>query len=186
MTSTTAWRSIRPARRSTSATAANRFARFDGKTGAGGLLNKGNQAFFATDLAVGYDGLLYVQTGEGFSGPLERLTRDLAPAPYEAIGSHVLSKYIYGRYGIGNCEKGIGVGPDGKVFVAWMFGGWVKYAVSGWGPDGNPINGTGSDIDASNHKSGTPGVADQGDHRAYPAVQRRRPASTWRATSTSA
>ncbi|MCG3178724.1 MAG: hypothetical protein BIFFINMI_01053 [Phycisphaerae bacterium] len=134
----------------------NLYARFDGQTGEGGRLEQGGKPFHATDLAVGYDGLLYCQTGEGFSGPLERLTRDLAPAPYAATGTHVLSKYIYGRYGIGNCEKGIGVGPDGKVYVAWMFGGWVKYAVSGWDGNGRPMNGSYSKIDESNHKGGTP------------------------------
>jgi DNA-binding beta-propeller fold protein YncE len=133
----------------------NMFWRFDGKTGQGQLLKKDGKPFMATDLGVGYNGLLYFQTGSGFSGPLERLTRELEPAPYES-GTHVLSKYIYGRYGIGNCEKGIGVGPDGSVYVAWMFGGWVKYAVSGWGPDGKPINGTRTDIDPGHYKAGTP------------------------------
>jgi len=47
------------------------------------------------------------------------------------------------------------VGPDGKVYVAWMFAGWVKYAVSGWGPDGKPINGKYSDIFPKHHKTGT-------------------------------
>jgi hypothetical protein len=86
---------------------------------------------------VGYDGLLYVRSGEGFSGPLERVTRDLDPAPFPAIDSNVLSP-IYGRYGIGYCEKG--VGPDGKVYGCWMYG-FAKYFVSGWGPDGLPLKG---------------------------------------------
>ena len=133
----------------------NMFWRFDGMTGEGTLLKKDGKTFNATDVAAGYDGLLYFQTGTGFSGPLERFTRDLNPAPYPS-GTHVLSKYIYGRYGIGNCEKGIGVGPDGKVFSAWMFGGWVKYAVSAWDADGKPLNGKFSDIDPANTKGGTP------------------------------
>jgi hypothetical protein len=131
------------------------FWRFNGETGEGGLLKKKDgKPFAATDLAVGYDGLLYFQTGESFSGPLERYTRELAPAPYPS-GTHVLSKYIYGRYGIGNCEKGIGVGADGKVFVSWMFSGWVQYAVSAWGADGKGINGKYSDIADYNTKGGT-------------------------------
>jgi hypothetical protein len=137
----------------------NLVARFDGRSGQGGLLKQGGKPFHSTDMAVGYDGLLYFQTGEGFSGPLERLTHELEPAPYPKLGTHVLSKYIYGRYGIGNCEKGMGVGPDGKVYVAWMFGGWVKYAISCWGGDGQPINGEGCPIDPAAYRSGTsPGL----------------------------
>ncbi|HXX92155.1 MAG TPA: hypothetical protein VEN81_00890 [Planctomycetota bacterium] len=133
----------------------NLVARFNGVTGEGGLLQKDGKPFHATDLSVGYDGLLFMQTGEGFSGPLERFTRDLAPAPYPS-GTHVLSKYIYGRYGIGNCEKGLGAGPDGKVYMSWMTGGWVKYGVSAWDAEGKPLNGKGSPVDATNHKGGTP------------------------------
>jgi hypothetical protein len=133
----------------------NLFARFSGVTGEGGLLQKDGKPFHGTDLSVGYDGLLFIQTGEGFSGALERFTRDLAPAPYPS-GTHVLSKYIYGRYGIGNCEKGLGAGPDGKLYMSWMTGGWVKYGVSAWDAQGKPLNGNGSPVDASNHKGGTP------------------------------
>jgi len=97
----------------------NMYWRFDGSSGEGTLLKKTERRSTPRMLRAGYDGLLYFQTGTGFSGPLERYTRELEPAPYPS-GTHVLSKYIYGRYGIGNCEKGIGVGPDGKVFSAWM------------------------------------------------------------------
>ncbi|MCY3024421.1 MAG: hypothetical protein NTW87_36060, partial [Planctomycetota bacterium] len=117
----------------------NLFWRFDGRTGEGVPLKKGGKPFLGTDLAVGYDGLLYVRSGEGFSGPLERYTRELEPAPFPT-GTHVLSKYIYGRYGIGNCEKGLGVAPDGKVYIAFMYE-WVKYCVAGFGPDGKALKG---------------------------------------------
>ncbi len=142
----------------------NIFYRYDGKTGKGGLLKSGGKPFWATDLAVGYDGLLYVRKGLGrrggtdYSGPFERYTHDLKPAPYPQLGTHVLAKYIYSRYGIGYAERGIGHAPDGKVYLSWMFMGWVKYAVTGFGADGRPLKGKylkGQGA-ADNYKRGTP------------------------------
>ncbi|MCG3178959.1 MAG: hypothetical protein BIFFINMI_01289 [Phycisphaerae bacterium] len=111
-----------------------------------------------TDLAVGPGGYIFAQLGPGFSGPLGRWTRDLKPAPFEALGTHILSNYIYGRYhGMGgDCEKGLGVGPDGTLYCSWMFSGWVKYAVSAFAPDGRPLNGKYSPIDEGHYKKGTP------------------------------
>ena len=120
--------------------AGNRIWRYDGTSGREELLQRGGKPLAAVDLVVGWDGLLYVRTGEGFSGPLERLTRDMEPAPYPATGTHVLSPYIYSRYGVGNCEKGLGVGPDGRVYISFMYE-WAKYLVSGFGPDGRPLKG---------------------------------------------
>ncbi len=117
----------------------NLIYRYNGDTGEGGLLKKDGKVFNAPDLTVGYDGLLYVRSGAGYSGPLERLTRDLAPAPFPGIGSNKLYD-IYGRFGIGFCEKGVGVGPDGKVYDCWMYD-FAKYFVSGWAPDGMPLKG---------------------------------------------
>ncbi|MCY3018077.1 MAG: hypothetical protein NTW87_03475 [Planctomycetota bacterium] len=117
----------------------NLIYRYNGETGEGGLLKKDGKPFYAPDLTVGYDGLLYVRSGAGFSGPLERLSRDLAPAPFPATGSNKLYD-IYGRYGIGFCEKGVGVGPDGKVYDCWMYD-FAKYFVGGFGPDGLPLQG---------------------------------------------
>jgi hypothetical protein len=120
--------------------------RYDGTTGEGGRLEKDGKLFWATDLAVGYDGLLLVRRGLGrppgqdYSGPFARFTRDLDPAPYPATGTHVLSRYIYSRYGIGYAERGIGVGPDGSAYVSFMYR-WVAYAVGGFGPDGRPLKG---------------------------------------------
>ena len=34
----------------------------------------------------------------------------------------------------------MGVSRNGTLYMSWMFGGWVRYAVSAWGPDGKPIN----------------------------------------------
>ena len=117
----------------------NRIWRYDGKTGDGEVLKQHGKPFAAVDLAVGYDGLLYIRSGESFSGPLERYTRDLQPAP-TAGGKNVLSNYIYSRYGIGNCEKGLGIGPNGECYISYMYG-WTKYCIAGFGPEGQPLPG---------------------------------------------
>jgi hypothetical protein len=118
----------------------NKIWRYDGKTGEGGIFkDKTGKPLAAVDLSVGYDGLLYIRTGESFSGPLERFTRELEPAPYPG-GSHVISPSIYSRYGIGNCEKGLGIGPKGEVYISFMYD-WTLYAVGGFGPDGKAMPG---------------------------------------------
>lgn len=114
--------------------------RFDGKTGAGDVIKKEGKAFPGTDLAVGYDGLIYMRTGSGYSGPFERLTREMTPAPYAETGTHILSNYIYSRMGNGYAERGLGVGPDGKCYIAFMYD-WVAYGVGGFGADGKPLKG---------------------------------------------
>jgi hypothetical protein len=108
--------------------------RYDGKTGQGGLLRKNGKTFYCVDMAIGYDGLLYLRTGNSFSGPLERYTRDLDPAPFPATGSHVLYD-IYNRMGIGFSDRGVGVGPRGECYISYMYG-WNKYFVAGFGGDG--------------------------------------------------
>jgi len=124
----------------------SQFWRFNGSTGEGGALKRDGKIFGATDLAFGYDGLIYARTGRGaadgcdYSGPFERLDRDLKPAPFAAGGTHVLSPYIYSRYGIGYAERGIGVGPDGKSYISFMHD-WGKYCVAGFGADGKPLKG---------------------------------------------
>ncbi|HET6428998.1 MAG TPA: hypothetical protein VFJ30_11335, partial [Phycisphaerae bacterium] len=121
--------------------------RYDGRTGRGGRLTKDGKPFLVNDLSVGYDGLLYVRvsgTWDGssarYSGPLWRLDRNLEPAPYPGSGTHVLSRYIYSRYGVGYAERGIGVGPQGQVYLSFMYE-WAKYLVGGFGPDGKPVKG---------------------------------------------
>jgi sugar lactone lactonase YvrE len=113
--------------------------RYDGKTGKGGPLMRDGKPFQGVDLAVGYDGYLYIRTGPSFAGPLERFDRDLKPVPFGS-GTHVLSPYIYSRYGVGNCEKGLGVGPNGETYINFMYG-WNKYFIAGFGSDGKPIAG---------------------------------------------
>jgi len=121
--------------------------RYDGETNKGEFLMRDGKPFWSQDLAVGYDGLIYARLGRGvrvgsdYSGPFGRFTRDLKPAPYKATGTHLLSKYIYSRTGPGYAERGIGVAPDGKVYISWMAMGWVKYAVTGFGADGRPLKG---------------------------------------------
>jgi len=132
------------------------FWRYDGNTGKGGPLLRDGKPFRGVDLAVGRDGLLYVRTGTGYSGPLERYSRDLQPAFLSGTGSHVFSKYIYSRYGVGFCEKGLGVGPRGEVYINFMYG-WNQYLVAGFNPDGTPRKGLYlKGTFKPNVKSGTP------------------------------
>jgi sugar lactone lactonase YvrE len=121
--------------------------RYDGKTGEGGLLRKNGRDFLVNDVAVGYDGLLYTRVSGAwngsapeYSGPYWRLDRNLDPAPFPGGTNYVLSPYIYSRYGIGFAERGLGVGPDGKSYIAFMYD-WVAYAIGGFGPDGKPLKG---------------------------------------------
>jgi DNA-binding beta-propeller fold protein YncE len=113
--------------------------RYHGLTGAGGSLRKVRNDFYSTDLAVGRDSLLYVRSGSSYSGPLERLTRELKPAPLES-GSHLYTDYIFSRWGSGYAEKGVAVGPQGQVYVMNMFD-WQRYAVYGLSPKGAFLDG---------------------------------------------
>ncbi|MCW8130490.1 MAG: hypothetical protein KIS92_09095 [Planctomycetota bacterium] len=116
-------------------TGTNRIWRYDGKTGQGELLKDKGKVFYATDLSVGYDGNLYIRSGEGYSGPLERRDTELKPVPYAATGSHVLTPYVYSRMGVGFSEHGIGVGPDDRCLFIFMYG-WNKYCISAFGGNG--------------------------------------------------
>ncbi len=113
--------------------------RYDGRTGKGEALKQKGKRFHGVDLSVGYDGLLYVRSGTGYSGPLERYTRELEPAPYPT-GTHVAARHIYSRMGVGFCEKGLGVGPKGEAYVSFMYD-WNKYHIAGFGPDGKAMEG---------------------------------------------
>lgn len=121
-------------------TGADRIWRYDGKTGQGGLLKENGKIFHATDLSVGYDGLLYIRSGQGYSGPLERRTFELKPAPFSGTGNHVLTPYVYSRMGVGFSEHGVGVGSDGRCLFTYMYD-WNKYCVSAFGGDGKPLTG---------------------------------------------
>lgn len=113
-------------------------ARYDGQTGEGGMLRKDGKPFYCVDLAVGYDGLLYLRTGDSFSGPLARYTRDLSPAAF-ATGTHLLYE-IYNRMGIGFSDKGVGAGPHGECYDYYMYD-WNRYFVAGFDGEGKAIKG---------------------------------------------
>lgn len=139
-----------------------KYWRYNGKTGEGGPLMKGKKRFLANDIEVGYDGLLYTRVSNSYvgrsspySGPLWRLTRELEPAPYKETGTHILSDYIYSRYGVGYAERGVGPGPNGECYISFMYG-WAKYLMGGFGPDGKPIKGNYMEgkMNAGNFKRG--------------------------------
>ncbi len=81
--------------------------------------------------------------------------RDLAPVPFPAIATNKLTD-TYVRCG----ERGVGVGPDGKVYTCWMYeeGKWF---VSGWGPDGLPLKGKYLADKVSNTSSSQKGLPDE-------------------------
>lgn len=114
-------------------------ARYDGQSGEGGLLRKEGKPFYCVDVAVGYDGMLYLRTGDSFSGPLARYTRDLSPAPF-ATGTNLLYE-IYNRMGIGFSDKGLGAGPHGECYDYYMYD-WNRYFVAGFDGQGKAIKGT--------------------------------------------
>ncbi len=118
----------------------NRTARFNGLTGKyNGPMKDGKpDPLVVTDTATSPDGHVYVQRGPSYSGPVERLDRELKPAPL-AGGKSVLGS-VYARYGAGYCEKGICVGWDGTLYVTGMYD-WARYAVFAFGPDGAPLEG---------------------------------------------
>lgn len=117
----------------------NLIYKYSGETGKGGELQKNGKTFKGVDIAVGYDGSLYIRTGESYSGPLERFTYDLEPFPF-STGTNVLTKYVYSRYGVGNCEKGLGVGPKGECYINFMFD-WNQYFIAGFDQDGKVMKG---------------------------------------------
>jgi hypothetical protein len=121
-------------------TGTSRIWRYDGMTGQGELLKEKGKVFYGTDLTVGYDGLLYIRSGEGYSGPFERRTPALEPAPFPGTKSHLLTPYVYSRMGVGFSEHGIGVGPDGRAFFTYMYD-WNKYCISGFDGQGNAMKG---------------------------------------------
>jgi hypothetical protein len=117
----------------------NQLFQYDGTSGKSGQLKRNGKSLLGVDLAVGYDGLLYIRTGKGYSGPFERFTPDLKPAAF-ASGSNLLSGRIFSRMGVGFCEKGLGVGPRGESYISFMYG-WNRYFIAGFDAKGKAIKG---------------------------------------------
>jgi DNA-binding beta-propeller fold protein YncE len=92
-----------------------------------------------TDTTVSPDGFVYVQQGPSYSGRIQRLTRDLKPAPLAATGSDLIAN-VYGRYGAGFCEKGHVVGFDGRLYSLGMYD-WAKYFVCVYDAQGKAMPG---------------------------------------------
>ncbi len=113
--------------------------RYNGLTGKGGSLKKVKGDFHSTELAVSPKGNLIVRSGPSYSGPFERLDRNLKPVPLPS-GTHQFTDYIYSRYGAGHAEKGVGVGMQGQAYVMNMYG-WQRYAVYGCTPQGEFMEG---------------------------------------------
>ncbi len=94
---------------------------------------------YAVDMDVGLDNNWYLQTGEKYSGPIARYSKDLKPLPVEdgdKKDSNVLGA-VYGRMGAGFCTVGLAADASGRVYSQQMYD-WQKYCVAVFGPDGKP------------------------------------------------
>jgi sugar lactone lactonase YvrE len=110
-------------------------ARFDGTDGTA-------KAFplSAIDLAFGPRGEYYVYGQKGWHELVTRFDRQFQPLPFSATGKNTTSltttgKDVYGRYGHGWSNKGLCVGPDGRMYVYNMYD-WSKYFVNIWDANG--------------------------------------------------
>jgi len=97
---------------------------------------------YGTEVAFGYNGLMYVREGTGYSGPITRYTSDHlhAPAPFANTGTNVMTPYIYSRYGQGYGEHGFGVDPQGRLAIMYMWT-FAKYFVGALGDSGQRVTG---------------------------------------------
>jgi hypothetical protein len=96
----------------------------------------------AVDMGVGLDGNWYVQTGNGYSGPICRFDRDFKEIPVEGrpaqkgVPSNALCD-VYGRLGAGFCSVGLAADPRGRLFSLQMYD-FGAYNLAIFGPDGKP------------------------------------------------
>lgn len=88
--------------------------RYHGETGEGGPL-----PIKAVDIAIGPGGHVYTWgTSGSYSGPVARFTRDLKPAPLDAIEKHTYGN-LYGRAGRGSSVCGMDVDHRGWVYATF-------------------------------------------------------------------
>ncbi len=92
------------------------------------------------DLAFGPDGSYHVYGQKGWHELVARFDRDFNPLPFPATGKNTTTmaatgKDVYGRYGHGWCNKGLAVGPDGRIYVYNMYD-WNKYFINVWDASG--------------------------------------------------
>lgn len=119
----------------------NNTVRFNGLTGEfnGPRKNGTPQAMSVTDTAVSPDGFIYVQQGPSYSGPFQRLDRNLKPVAPPGATNAIIGD-VYGRYGAGYSEKGHCIGWDGKLFSLGMYD-WAQYFVCAYDAAGKAVAG---------------------------------------------
>jgi len=119
----------------------NNLSRYDGLTGEGGPI-----PIKAMDMAFDNQGRLYLYGQAGWREPIYRCDREFNPVPFPATGEPTTGLTlaedsegkrlpVYGRYGTGWSNKGIDIGPDGRIYVRCMYD-WNKYFVTVFKPDG--------------------------------------------------
>jgi sugar lactone lactonase YvrE len=134
----------------------NEIWRYNGITGKyNGALKDGKvDPIITTDVAVSPDGHVYIQKGPRYSGPYQRLDRNLQPAPLNVGTNGDSFGWVFGRYGQGYCTKGTAIGWDGRLHSFGMLA-WCQYYVVTYGPDGRIINGSRWSEDVTKWWAGT-------------------------------
>lgn len=133
----------------------NEILRYSGLTGRyNGRLKDGRiDPILTTDVAVSPDGFVYIQKGPRYSGPYQRLDRDLKSAPLPGANTDSFG-WVFGRYGQGYCTKGTAIGYDGRLYSLGMLA-WCQYYVVTYGKDGEIINGARWSEDVTKWWAGT-------------------------------
>ena len=113
-------------------------ARFDGLTGKKlpGWKNEHGNDTNALDVAFDLAGNVYLSGFKSYATPVARFTPDMQPLAFGGTGKNITSgKPVYGKFGTGNNQKGLAVGPDGTIYSHHMLT-WAFYGVITWKPDG--------------------------------------------------